>query len=72
MAHTHFYRVVAQGCLQGSSALLPADDAPEASAEPCEDPPEEPREAFRIRLVTPPTTDPTMLPMNPKKSDPPC
>jgi hypothetical protein len=38
------------------------------SVEPADEPAEEPTDAFKIKLVIPPTTDETILVMNPKKS----
>lgn len=66
---------VFMGCICSGFASLPAelapDDPPNKSAEPCDDPPDDPTEEFTIMLVTPATIDPTMLPMNPNRSDPP-
>lgn len=56
--------------------MLPAELAPEAppikSAEPVDAPPDEPTDVFTIKLVMPATMEPIMLPIKPKKSEPPA
>lgn len=48
--------------------LLADDDPPDRSAEPCDDPPDDPNDAFNTKLVTPPTIDDTTWVMKPKIS----
>lgn len=48
-----------------------SDDAPDAAADPWDDPPDEPTEALTIKLVTPDTIDVTICFIKPNESDPP-
>lgn len=64
------------GCMLPAADVCDAEAEPlcdpcelpeERSAEPCELPPDDPSDAFKIKLVTPPTRDEMMFERNSKK-----
>lgn len=57
-------------CGLGWSADDPDDNPADKSADPWEDPPDEPSDAFKTKLVIPPTNEVTTFVIKPNKSEP--